>query len=116
MANSTLHAIAIGVLRDSDPEFHNEYCKLVEGISALIAQIVKAHANELDYTCFTETYDRASNEPVLQVVIGSQQNEQYLHIYIHKEKYFVVGKSGSGKPAKTAAQALEIIQKFLSIT
>lgn len=115
MANSTLHAIAIEELRHSDPEFHNEYCKLVEDISALIAQIAKAHANELDYTCFTETYDRASNEPVLQVVIGSLQNEQYLHIYVHKDHHFVIGKSGNGNVANTAAHALEIIKQSLSV-
>lgn len=113
MANSTLHAISIEELRHSDPEFHAEYCKLVEGITNKIREIAQRHPNELDYTCFTETYDRASNEPVLQVVIGSHQNEQYLHIYVHKDKHFVIGRSGSGKPARTAEQALEIIEKSL---
>lgn len=116
MANSALHAIAIEELRHTDPKFHWEYCKLVDGITNLIREIAQSHPNELDYTSFTESYDRASNEPVLQVVIGSRKNEQFLHIDIHREKYFVIGKSGSGKPAKTAAQALEIIQKILSAT
>ena len=115
MANSALHAIAIEELRHSDPEFHGEYCKLVEGITNKIREIAQSHPNELDYTSFTESFDRASQEPVLQVVIGTHKNEQYLHIYIHKDKHFVIGKSGSGKPAKTAAQALEIIEKSLSI-
>lgn len=116
MANSALHAIAIEELRHSDPKFHWEYCKVVDGISNLIRKIAQSHPSELDYTSFTESYDRASHEPVLQVVIGLHKNEKFLHIYIHKEMYFVVGKSGCGKPAKTAAQALEMIQQILSVT
>lgn len=116
MANSALHAIAIEELRFSDPSFHAEYCQLVEGITNIIREIAKESPDELDYTGFTETFDRASNEPVLQVVIGHHQNEAYLHIYIHKEKHFIIGKSGSGKVANTAAQALEIIKQFLSVT
>ena len=116
MANSALHAIAIEGLRHSDPQFHREYCKLVEGISNLIREIAKSHPHELDYTSFTESYDRASNEPVLQVIIGSHKNEKFVHIYIHKEKYFVVGKSGNGKSIKTANQALEVIRGILSVT
>ncbi|OYY21382.1 MULTISPECIES: hypothetical protein [unclassified Polynucleobacter] len=115
MANSALHAITIEELRHSDPNFHREYCKLVEGITNLIREIAKSHPNELDYTSFIESYDRASNEPVLQIVIGSGKNEVYLHIYIHQNKYFVIGKSGSGKSAKTASQALEIIATSLSV-
>lgn len=115
MANSALHAIAVEELRHSDPKFHEEYCKLVEGITNKIREIAQNHPNELDYTSFTESFDRASHEPVLQVVIGSHKNEQYLHIYIHKDKHFVIGKSGDGKPANTAAQALEIISKLLSV-
>ena len=115
MANSALHAIAIEELRHSDPSFHNEYCQLVEGITNKIREIAQSHPKELDYTSFTESYDRASNEPVLQVVIGSHQNETYIHVYVHKDKHFVIGKSGSGKVARTAAQALEIISKSLSL-
>lgn len=115
MANSALHAIAIEEIRHSDPRFHWEYCKLVEGISNLIREIAQSHPNELDYTSFTESFDRASHEPVLQVVISSHKNEKFIHTYINKDKYFVIGKSGSGKPAKTAAQALEIIEKSLSV-
>ncbi|SNC61846.1 hypothetical protein [Polynucleobacter victoriensis] len=97
MANSALHAIAIEEVRHSDPDFHNEYCKLVEGITNRIREIAQSHPNELDYTSFTESFDRANHEPFLQVVIGTHKNEQYLHIYIHKDKHFVIGKSGSGK-------------------
>lgn len=116
MANSALHAIVIEELRFSDPSFHAEYCQLVEGITNIIREIAQSHPNELDYTSFTESYDRASHEPVLQVVIGSHKNEKFIHIYIRKEKYFVIGKSGSGKPAKTAAQALEIMKNILRTT
>lgn len=116
MANSALHAIAIEELRFSDPSFHAEYCQLVEGITNIIREIAQSHPNELDYTSFTESYDRASHEPVLQVVIGSHKNEQFMHIYVHQDKHFVIGKSGSGKPAKTAAQALEIIKQSINIT
>lgn len=115
MANSALHAIAIQELRHSNPKFHEEYCKLVEGIANKIREIAENHPNELDYTSFTESFDRASHEPVLQVVIGSHKNEQYLHIYIHKDKHFVIGKSGGGKPAKNAAEALDIIAELLSV-
>lgn len=65
MANSALHAIAIEELRHSDPEFHNEYCKLVEGITNRIREIAQSHPNEFDYTGFTESFDKASHEPVL---------------------------------------------------
>ena len=113
MANSALHAIAIEELRHTDPKFHAEYCKLVEGITNLIRKIAKDHPGELDYTSFTESYDRASTEPVLQVVIGANKNETFVHIYIRKDKSFVIGKSGDGKPVKTAEQALEIITQLL---
>lgn len=115
MANSALHAIAIEELRHSDPSFHREYCKLVEGISNLIRAIAQNHPLELDYTSFTESYDRASNEPVLQVVIGSNKNEKFIHIYIRQNKQFVIGKSGGGQPVNTAKEALELIAKSLSV-
>lgn len=113
MANSALHAIAIEELRHSDPNFHTQYCKLVEGITQLIRQIAKDHPDELDYTSFTESYDRASAEPVLQVVIGANKNETFIHVYIRKDKSFVIGKSGEGRPVKTADQALELITQLL---
>ena len=116
MANSTLHAIAIEELRHSNPSFHDEYCKLVEGISNQIRELANQHPDEFDFTSFTETYDRASNEPVLQIAIGYEKNELYLHIYIHKDNYFVIGKSGSGTQVKTAAEALEMISQSLTIS
>ena len=116
MANSALHAIAIEELRYSDPKFHSEYCMLVDGITNLIREIAKCHPHEFDYTSFTESYDRASKEPVLQVVIGSHKNEKFIHIYVHKDKYFVIGKSGKGESAKTATKALEIVGEFLNVT
>ncbi|QWD91446.1 hypothetical protein [Polynucleobacter sp. MWH-Braz-FAM2G] len=115
MANSTLHAIAIEELRHSNPSFHAEYCQLVEGISNQIRELAKQHPDEFDFTSFTETYDRASNEPVLQIAIGHEKNELYVHVYIHKDNYFVIGKSGSGKQANTASEALEIISQSLII-
>jgi len=116
MANSALHAIAIAELRHSDPKFHEEYCKLVSGISTQIRKLSNQHPEDLDYTSFTETYDRASNEPVLQIAIGSQKNELYLHVYIHKENHFVIGKSGSGVMAMNAQEALILIaQKIQEI-
>ena len=113
MASSTLHAIAVAELRHTNPVFYREYCNLVDGITNLIRDLADQHANDLGFTSFTETFDHASNEPVLQIVIGANKNELYLHIYIHKEHYFVIGKSGSGKPAKTAEQALKIIAEKL---
>ena len=110
MANSALHAIAIEELRHSDPKFHGEYCKLIESITQLIREMVQNYPKALDYTSFTESYDRDRDDPVLQIVIGSHKNEKCIHIYIHKEKYFVVGKSGSGKSAKTAEETLIIIR------
>ena len=114
MANSALHAIAIEEYRHSDPSFHDQYCKLVEGITLLIRDIAKDHPDELDYTSFTESYDRASAEPVLQVVIGANKNETFVHVYIHKDKYFVIGKSGDGVKVKTADEALKEIGQIMS--
>ena len=113
MANSALHAIAIEELRHSNPAFHQEYCKLVDGITTQIRELARQHANEFDYTSFTETYDRASHEPVLQIALGYEKNELYLHIYIHQNNSFVIGKSGSGKQVKTAAEALELVKQSL---
>ena len=114
MASSTLHAIAVAELRHTKPAFYREYCTLVEGISNLIRDLANQYVNDLGFTSFTETFDRASNEPVLQIVIGATKNELYLHIYINKEHYFVIGKSGNGKPARTAEQALKIIAEKLT--
>lgn len=113
MGNSTLHAIIINELRNSNPSFYQEYCLLVEGISKQIRALAKNQTDPLDYTSFTESYDRASQEPVLQVIIGAQKTELYIHIYIHKDGYFVVGKSGSGTPAKNAQAALVLINQKL---
>ena len=115
MANSALHAIAMQELRYSEPEFYSEYCKLIEGITTLIREIARDHPNGLDYTSFTESYDRASNEPILQIVIGAEKNEIYLHIYIRQKDHFVIGKSGGGESARTATQALSIIKKIISL-
>ena len=115
MANSALHAISIQELRYSNPGFYSEYCQLVEGITSLIREIAQHHPNELDYTSFTESFDRASNEPVLQIVIGAEENEIYLHIYIRQDNHFVIGQSGSGESARTATEALKIISKLISL-
>ena len=116
MANSALHAIAIEDLRHSNRQFHEEYCKLVSGISAQIRKLSNQHPEDLDYTSFTESYDRDSNEPVLQIAIGSQKNELYLHVYIHKDNHFIIGKSGSGVMAMNAQEALILIaQKIQEI-
>lgn len=113
MASSTLHAIAIAEVRKTNPAFYQEYCDLVEGISQLIANLANKHADTLGFTSFTETFDHASNEPVLQIVLGVNKNDFYLHIYIHKDHYFLIGKSGSGTVAKTARQALQFISEKL---
>jgi hypothetical protein len=109
MASSTLHAIAIAELRHTNPDFYREYCNLVEGITNLIRDISDQHANDLGFTSFTETFDHASNQPVLQIVISANKNELYLHIYIDKKDCFVIGKSGSVNAFKAAEQALKII-------
>ena len=116
MGNSTLHAITIEQLRYSNPSFYQEYCQLVEGISAQIRELAKNQADHLDYSSFTESYDRASREPVLQVVIGIQKTELYIHIYIHKDHYFVIGQSGSGKIAINAQEALELVAQKIELT
>ena len=113
MANSALHAIAIEELRSSNPAFHQEYCLLVEGISNLIFRLAKQHGEYITYTTFTESYDRASKEPILQMVLGSHKNEFYLHVYISKDGGFIVGKNGVGSSAQTAAQALSLIEESI---
>lgn len=113
MANSALHAIAIEELRSSNPAFHQEYCLLVEGISNLIFRLAKKHGEYITYTTFTESYDRASKEPILQMVLGSHKNEFYLHAYISKDGGFIVGKNGVGSSAQTAAQALSLIEESI---
>lgn len=113
MASSTLHAIAVAELKHTQPAFYDEYCELVQKISELIRDLADQHAESLGFTSFTETFDRASNEPVLQIVIGANKKELYLHVYIHKDHHFVIGKSGSGQTANTAKQAIEIIQDKL---
>ena len=114
MASSTLHAIAVAELRHTRSAFYKEYCALVEGISNLIRDLANQHVNDLGFTSFTETFDHASNEPVLQIVIGANKNELYLHIYINKDDYFAIGKSGRGKVARTAKHALELVAERLN--
>ena len=116
MGNSALHAIKIQELRHSNPNFYQEYCTLVDGISAQIRELAKNQADHLDYSSFTESYDRASHEPVLQVVIGIQKTELYIHIYIHKDNYFVIGKSGSGTIARNVEEALALVAQKIKAT
>lgn len=111
MANSALHAIAIEEFRTTNPAFHEEYCYLVEGISKIIAQLAKKHGDHIAYSTFTESYDRASNEPILQIVLGSNKNEFYLHTYIPRDgSGFIVGKNGEGPRAQTAMQTIALIE------
>lgn len=110
MANSALHAIAIEELRKSNPAFHQEYCLLVEGISNLIFRLAKQHGENISYSSFTESYDRASKEPILQIVLGGNKNEFYIHAYISKDGGFIVGKNGMGPRAQTAADTLSLIE------
>jgi len=110
MANSALHAIAIEELRISNPAFHQEYCLLVEGISNLIFRLAQKHGENIAYSSFTESYDRASKEPILQIVLGSIKNEFYLHTYVSKSGGFIVGKNGVGPSAQTAAEALALME------
>lgn len=110
MANSALHAIAIDELRISNPAFHQEYCLLVEGISNLILRLAQKHGEAITYSTFTESYDRASKEPILQIVLGGTKNEFYVHTYIPKGGGFIVGKNGVGPSAQTAANTLALIE------
>lgn len=116
MASSTLHAIAVAELRHIKPTFYREYCELVRQVSDLIRDIADKHSETLGFTSFTETFDHASNEPVLQIVIGLNKNDFYLHIYIHKDHYFVIGQSGSGKIAINAQEALELVAQKIELT
>ena len=116
MANSALHAIKVEELRTSNPLFYQEYCKLIEGLSSEIREIASQHADTMDYTSFTESYDRASHEPVLQIVIGTHKTNLYIRIYIHKENYFVINNSDSAQVAKNAQQALELIAQKIKTT
>lgn len=115
MVASAFHAIIIERLRHSNPIFHNEYCALVDGISNLIRELAKNHTDILDYTSFTENYDRASKQPVLQVVISTNKTEFYLHIYIHEDNYFVIKKSGESATAPNAKQALLLISEHVNL-
>ena len=110
MANSALHAIAIEDLRATNPALHQEYCLLIEGISNLIFRLAQKHGENISYSSFTESYDRASKEPILQIVLGSSKNEFYVHTYIPKDGAFVVGKNGVGPRAQTAADTLALIE------
>ncbi len=109
MGNSALHAIAIEGLRQSNPAFYQEYCLLIEGISQQIRELAKAHKEDLDYSCFIETFDRVRREPVLNVVIGIKKNNFQLHIHIHQHYHFIVDKPEVGEIAYTAKDALKIV-------
>jgi len=97
MANSALHAIAIEELKKSDPGFHEQYWKLVEGITKLVREIAKDHPDELDYTSFTESYDRASAEPVLQVVIGANKMKPLYMFTFTKKNTLLLANLVMGK-------------------
>ncbi len=110
MGNSALHAIVIHELRNSNPEFHNQYCELVSGITEEIRQVTKAHASAIEHTCFVETFDQSNNEPVLQIVIGINKNNFQLFVHIHKDRFFVIRQDQERVKAMTASEALEIIK------
>lgn len=109
MGNSTLHAIAIQELRQSNPAFHREYCQLVEGISQQIRELAKQHKENLDYSCFIETFDRSKKEPVLQIVIGAKKNDFQLLIRVNPDGYFVIQHGNRTKQANNSTEALKDI-------
>ena len=114
MASSALHAIAVSELQHTKPAFYREYTELVRQISKHIRDLAQKHGNALSFTSFTEAYDHLSNEPFLQIAIGLNQKDLRLQIYIHKDHHFVIGKSGSGKVARTAKHALELAAEKLN--
>lgn len=114
MGNSALHAVIIEELRHSNPLFYQEYCKLVEGISNQIRQTTKEHPDVFDYTSFTENYNRATHEPVLQIVIGTHKSDLYIQIFIHKENYFVIGECSGGTIARNSQETLEIVAQKIN--
>ena len=110
MANSALHAITMEQVRISDPSFYDEYLKVVEGITELLRKLSDKHSEFRPYISFTETYDRASNEPILQLVVTGYNKEFRLHIYIPKDNKFIIGLTGSGIVAGNADDTLSAIQ------
>ncbi|QWE22261.1 hypothetical protein FD975_08305 [Polynucleobacter sp. AP-Jannik-300A-C4] len=114
MVTSALHARIIEELRHSNPLFYQEYCKLVEGISNQIRQTTKEYPDNFDYTSFTESYNRATHEPVLHIVIGTHKSDLYIDIYIHKDNYFVIGECSGGTIARNSQETLEIVAQKIN--
>ena len=114
MASSALHAIAVTELQHTKPAFYREYTELVRLISEHIRDLAQKHGKALTFTSFTEAYDHLSNEPFLQIAIGVNQKDLHLQIYIHKDHHFVIGKSGSGKVARTAKHTLDLVVQKLN--
>ena len=113
MGNSTLHAIVIHELRNSNPEFHSQYCELIDGISEQIRQVIKDHKKAVEHTWFIETFDRSNNEPVLQIVIGINRNNFQLFVHIHKEHFFLIRQDQELVKAMTASEALGIMKSTM---
>lgn len=114
MASSALHAIAVTELQHTKPAFYREYTELVRQISEHLCNFEQKHKKALSFTSFTEAYDYLSNGPFLQIAIGVNQKILHLPIYIHKDHHFVIGKSGNGKEARTAKQALDLVVQKLN--
>ncbi len=110
MLNSALHHVAIDQLREENPGFYKEYLELVEKISEIVDALVNQHSKLISHASIIETYDVASEEAVLQLMIDTLQDKLTLHIYILKDGKFVIGRSGSGSEARSASVALSQIQ------
>jgi hypothetical protein len=110
MLNSALHHVAIDQLREENPGFYKEYLELVEKISEIVDTLVNQHSKLISHASIIETYDVASEEAVLQLMIDTLQDKLTLHIYILNDGKFVIGRSGNGSEARSASVALSHIQ------
>jgi len=110
MLDSGLHHVAIDQLRNDNPAFYREYLKLVENISGILDSVLSQNPQIISLASFTETYDANSGEAVLQLIMDTPQGQLNLHIYVHQDSKFVIGKSGGGLEARSADAALLLIQ------
>jgi hypothetical protein len=110
MFDSSLHTVAIEELKDESPAFYNEYLILEEKISTILDSLESQRPKTTVRASLIQTYDVASREAVLQLIVAIAQQELHLHIYIHRDNKFIIGKSGSGLEARSANTALALIQ------
>ena len=114
MAQGTLHAIAIKELQETNSSFTMEYHSLIDQLTFLIKKARLSNPIKITTSSFVAKFDSKTNEPVLDIYLGSAKFSLVLLIHVCKNGSFTVKHNNAQSLATTASEVIKIFTKILS--